>query len=179
MKAPSRPFVVEIKRRGKKLADGVRPSIWPDPSIFRAPDDASAQQASSPDSANPPALPETRSKADDKPGGVARILPTLTTDDPAIMTADPSSARRPARKRQSNPSQSKAQKPDSIETAASAVEASDRPVAVSATTVDAPKSDDQEPARSNSDSRKSRRKRDTATLPRGERWKRRLPKSLR
>lgn len=38
MKAPLRPFTVEIKRHGKRLVETPKASIWPDPSIFRTED---------------------------------------------------------------------------------------------------------------------------------------------
>jgi hypothetical protein len=35
MKPQARPFIVEIKRRGKKLATTAKTSSWPDLSVFR------------------------------------------------------------------------------------------------------------------------------------------------
>jgi len=76
MKPPLRPFTVEIKRRGKRLVETPKASIWPDPSILRAAEDVSED-----DGGNPAAQAETiEASTNDQHEKTAtpRILPDLT-----------------------------------------------------------------------------------------------------
>lgn len=76
MKTPLRPFTVEIKRHGKRLVETPKASIWPDPSVLRAAEDALKD-----DGGNPAAQGETiEASANDQHEQTAtpRILPDLT-----------------------------------------------------------------------------------------------------
>jgi hypothetical protein len=80
MKAPSRSFTVEIKRHGKRIAAGAKAPIWPDPSVFRASENAGVEQtpAKGGDGASPSSGPPPGT--DGKPDHVGRFLPALTAE---------------------------------------------------------------------------------------------------
>lgn len=174
MKFPQRPFVVEIKRRGRRLAAAAKASIWPDPSVFREPDETSDEPrpagttaADDVDNAAPPTSVD------------AAIGPEEGTGDKPVAT----SAETIATRDQSPRPASKPRRPK-ITSATLPVEQAPEPLSIYGETpadhgdddgLDGGPVGERQPPR-----RKARRwsRKDTPVFRAGEPWKRRLPRIL-
>uniref|UniRef100_Q11MZ7 Uncharacterized protein n=1 Tax=Chelativorans sp. (strain BNC1) TaxID=266779 RepID=Q11MZ7_CHESB len=162
---PLRPFIVEIKRRGRKSTTAAaKSSIWPDPSVFRevgadlplpTPTGATpARHLSAPAAHAPRILQDKLADAVDMPARASLIdsMPKPTTSTPV----------RQKPRRQPDANTSVAKRPDiPAERSEPLGEDSMRPPRVRW--------------------RKSRRwaRKNRQEYPAGQRWKRRLPKVLR
>jgi hypothetical protein len=90
MKNTARPFTVEVKRRGKRLVETPKTSIWPDPSILRAAEDVSEDDGGNP-AAQAEAI-EVSAKDQHEQTAMPRILLDLTDvsdEDPHHRAKNP------------------------------------------------------------------------------------------